>query len=323
MAGSVADGFHGTPQAGRARAYRFGKRGEEGTMKLSVAVAAAVVGASIPLIACAEKAKVPVMAPSVKGTFESKGVSFPVRGVYAYRTTQSFGKETIVNVVVSNAEILAPGFDRWLDRRKAIGKTFEDAETAVVNFEFSLAGEFGGVSYDFGSSNFCGISRDFGMKSTVKLADGRLTGVLSHRAEKLAWDISFDVPIASDDHGRELPAGGREPGKAYLSYAAALKAGDAAALRKVLSPFLSEKLTRAEKDGNVGGFLAWLNEDRVVDTVSVEKGFATRSTRSWSSAAPEVRAGARARPFSKGARRAGTSSRSTWTTTSSSLAPSS
>ena len=240
-------------------------------MKVSFAAAAALMVVSFPLAAAPAAA----LPPEAKGRFESKGLSFEVFGVYAYRTTSGLGKEKVVNVVVSNAGIDASYFDAWLDRGKAFEKKFQDDETAVVNFEFSPDGRFVGVRYDFGSSNYCGFSYEPGMKSTVKLVEGRLRGDLAYRGEKSAWDVSFDVAIASDDHGVALPAGGGEPGDVFLAYSTALKAGDAAALKKILTPPGAEAIARLEKEGSAAKALASMNEDRRLDSVSVQGGVAT------------------------------------------------
>jgi len=247
-------------------------------MKPALAVVPLVLSALVPVTSAW-----PADAPTVvEGSFESQGVKVPIAGAYAFRTTSSAGSDAIINVVVSNggidADLARKLVDPWLDRRLFFEKRYENEETAVINFEFSPDGKFGGVSYQLGSGNGCGFCVSPAMKSTVKLAGGRLAGTLSCKEEGRAWEITLDVGVASDDHGAALPADGGEPAKAYLAYAAALKAGDAAALKKVIVASLAEQMAEAEKKGSIEGFLGFLGEDRWVDTVTVEKGFATPDT---------------------------------------------
>jgi hypothetical protein len=221
-------------------------------------------------------------AQSAKGKFESKGVSVEVGGAYAFRTTSSFGSDKILNVVVSNAGISTQfakkWLDPWLDRRQFFEKRFKDDETAVINFEFTPEGVYQGVSYWLGSSNGCGYCAYGEAKSTVKLVAGRLAGTLSYKGEARSWEIAIDVPVASDDRGAALPAGGGDPGSAYLSYSAALKAGDAAAIKKLIVAPLVENMDKAEKSGELDSFVGMLAGSRYVDTVQVDSGFATAET---------------------------------------------
>jgi hypothetical protein len=84
--------------------------------------------------------------------------------------------------------------------------------------------------------------------------------------------------VASDDHGAALPAGGGQPGKVYLAYAAALKARDAAALKTLMVARRVSAMEQAEKAGELKEFMQSLADDHDMVSVKVGKGFATADT---------------------------------------------
>jgi hypothetical protein len=213
--------------------------------------------------------------PAASGKFTSKDISFPVQGGYAYPSTSSLGKEPIINVVVSNDDVPASVLDPFVDRGKAIQKYVADDRTAVINFEFTPAGKFAGASYHLTSGNGCGYCSGPDMKSTVKLVGGRLVGQLTYKTKDVNWDIALDVAVASDDHGPALPAGGGEPGKAYLAYTAAVKERNTASLKKLLSTWRVERMAKAEKDGQLKDYLDFLTDEHDMKSVKIVKGFAT------------------------------------------------
>ncbi len=213
-----------------------------------------------------------------KGKFESGGISFGVSDAYAFRARSSFGDDQVIQVMVTNAGILEEKIHPWFDRKKAFDHRFKDDETATIYFEFSPKGDYQAVSYYLAPGNGCGYCSSSDVKSTVKLAGGKLAGTFSHQRKDRAWDITLDVPVASDDHGAALPAGGGEPGQAYLAYAAALKARDAAALKKVLLARRAAGMEQAEKANELPDFFAYLDEGRYADSVRVDRGFASADT---------------------------------------------
>lgn len=210
-----------------------------------------------------------------KGTFQSGDITFNVGDAYAYRSTESGTDRAVVTVVVSNVGILEKHIDRWLDRKQVFEKRFKDDQTAAIYFDFSPEGTFRGISYYLNSGNGCGYCSGGDVQSQVKLTGGRLTGPFSYKGKDRSWNITLDVPVAPDNYGAALPAGGGEPGKAYLAFAAAVKGRDAAALKKVLVSRRLQGMAQAEKAGQIEDFLSFVGENRYVDTVRVVKGFAT------------------------------------------------
>jgi hypothetical protein len=230
-------------------------------------VAVAIMGAG--LVEAAES------KPGASGRFESGGVSFAVGDAYAFRGKSSFGDESVIVVALTNATFPREILDQWWDRKQALERKFKgDGDTVLVYFEFSPSGEYQGLSYYLGSGNGCGYCSG-GVQSAVKFTGGKLVGGVKSSGKDRIFDVTLDVPVAGDEHGAALPVGGGDPGKIYLAYHEALKAGDAAAVKKTLDEFLLKQMAKGEQDNDVPGFLAWLGGQRYLDTVKVDKGFAT------------------------------------------------
>jgi len=218
-------------------------------------------------------------APAAKGAagghFDSSGVAWNVNDAYAFRGKSVMGTEDVIVVAITNGGFPREVIDKWWDRRQALEKKFRgaDPDTVLAYLEFSPQGEYKALSYYIGPGNGCGYCSG-GVASTVRLLAGKLVGGLKYKAPDRVFDVTLDVPVAGDDHGPALPAGGGDPGKVYLAYHAALKAGDAAALKKTLDSYMVKEMAKGEASNNVPGFMNWLGGQRYLDTVKVDKGFA-------------------------------------------------
>jgi hypothetical protein len=156
--------------------------------------------------------------------------------------------------------------------RDGIDRRIKDDDTGVVYLEFKPDGEYRGLSYYFARGNGCGYCGG-GVTSTVKLANGRLSGSLKSSDDKPAFDLELDVPIVPDDHGAPLPADGGAPGKAYLAYHEALVKRDAKALRTALSDELRKTLDGATKEGKAAAYMSYLAKEHPSKSVQITKGF--------------------------------------------------
>ncbi len=77
------------------------------------------------------------------------------------------------------------------------------------------------------------------------------------------FSLAFDAAISDAAvRGKRLPAGGGEPGAAYLAYAAALRAGDAAMLRRLMGERARETLPEAADPATLELILSWLRSER-------------------------------------------------------------
>lgn len=211
----------------------------------------------------------------LKGSFSSKGSKFQVGGGVAFTGKSSLDGETpVILVVITNTGLNVDAVADFVDRKRAIEHLVKDDETPIVYLEFAQDGKWRGVSYFFGSGNGCMYCTSE-VKSTVKLANGRLIGSVNGTEKDRPFNVAMDVAVLSDDHGQALPGDGGAPGKAYLAYHAALVKNDASALKGVLSPGNLEVFARAQKNDNLPGYLSFLAEKHPMKSVKVTRGWST------------------------------------------------
>jgi hypothetical protein len=212
------------------------------------------------------------VAPVASGPFKSQQLAMHIKSAMAFRGKSILDKSDVIVVAVTSAEMDSDALAGYVDRRRAIDRRIKDDDTGVVYLEFKPDGKYRGLSYYFARGNGCGYCGG-GVTSTVKLANGRLSGSLKSSDDKPAFDLELDVPIVPDDHGAPLPADGGAPGKAYLAYHEALVKRDAKALRTVLSDELRKTLDGATKEGKAAAYLSYLAKEHPSKSVQITKGF--------------------------------------------------
>ena len=233
------------------------------------------------LLLCLALLSGPVLAAdapdTAKGTFRSKGVTLAAKSAIAYRGKSFLGGDDALIVAVTNARVHADALAEYYDRRRVVEKRIRDEETGVVYFEFRPDGSFRGLSYYFAPGNGCGFCSSE-VASTVKVANGKVTGALKGTEKERPFDISLDVPVMSDDHGAALPADGGAPGAAYLAYHSALVKRDQAALKPLLSADRRNTWIEAEKKGQLAGFVDYLASEHPEKAVRITRGYAKGNT---------------------------------------------
>jgi hypothetical protein len=237
---------------------------EERRMRYSRVCFTTVVFASLWLLL----AVAPVYAADsgrASGEFGSKAISMKITDGYAFRGMPALGgKEKVIIGVVSNQGFVPAAIDEYWDRRLALERYYKDEKTGLVYFEFGLDGRYRGLSYYFAPENGCGYCADPEVQSTVRLAEGRLTGKLIFPKGKdpNRWfDVSLNIPVSTDDHGKPQGPGGGDPGKAYLAYHRALSGKDEQAIKPLLSEERRATWAGSEKKGSGQQFLKFLRED--------------------------------------------------------------
>src|SRR5512140_738540 len=216
---------------------------------------------------------VPADDATAKGFFKSGSVEMPVTSAFAFRGRDLLSSERPALIVaISHAKFAAPVVAVYTDRKRAIDRRFKDDETAVVYLSFTPEGAWRGLSYYFGPGNGCGFCTG-DVKASVKIANGRVSGSVRGAEKERSFDVTLDVPVASDDHGAALPPDGGEPGKAYLAYHAALVKGDEPVIKSLLPPDRREQWDKAQKSGNLPKFLNYLRDEHGLRSVKVGKGW--------------------------------------------------
>ncbi|MEO8484834.1 MAG: hypothetical protein ABI585_00710 [Betaproteobacteria bacterium] len=212
------------------------------------------------------------IADTGDGVFESRGFSMPVASALAFRGKALIDKTDTIVVAISNGDFIADFFANFHDRRRAVQQRMSSPELAIVYLEFKPDGAYRGLSYYFGKNNGCGYCGG-GVTSTVKLVQGKLVGTLKMKDESRTMDVKLDVPILSDDHGAPLPAGGGEPGVAYLAYHDALVKRDAKAVRSVMSKENGGYLDSATKKGKADAEMRSMAKEHPEKSVRIVQGW--------------------------------------------------
>lgn len=209
-------------------------------------------------------------ARQATGKFESKNWTFEPFGAYAYPDKVGLDDAPGIVVAVSNFSFDTAFFDRYWDRSHAIETYQKNDETLVAYLQFSRSGAYQGLTYSFGSGDGCGFCFDGSVKAAVKVEKGRIHGRATFAGEpgELNFDVEFDVPVAGSDFGRELPAGGGDPGKAYLGYHKAISALDRAAAK----PYFSDKV-QADYPEHADEILQAFRRDHPDTSAAIERGF--------------------------------------------------
>jgi hypothetical protein len=186
------------------------------------------------------------------GMFASAKRKLDLDGAYAFwGHSTAPSHEEVIKVAVSNAGFTEGFFDDWYDRETAIDKIFVDDDAKVVYFEFDPSGKYRGLSYFFASGDNCGYCYDSAVQSSVRAANGHLKGKLTFKRANArpTFDVDLDVAMPEKERRDALPAGGGEPGRAYLAYHKALNANDKRGAYALLSTKTRALWDKFEKKG--------------------------------------------------------------------------
>lgn len=213
------------------------------------------------------------------GEFTNRGFTMPVGSSIAYRGKSLLDKEDVIFVVISNGYFDPKWTGAFVDRTRMIEKRWITDRNAVVYLEFKPDGAYKAHHFYFKSGNGCGYcAGNMGVASTVKVANGRIAGTLKIKDNEKNADLKIDTPILSDDHGPALPAGGGEPGKAYMAYHEALITGQPAKIRPTLSKENGKDLDEAVKKGRAPDMVRQFTEEHPTKSVTILRGWSKGDT---------------------------------------------
>lgn len=194
-------------------------------------------------------------APSASGTCKYKDSKIEIRDGYVFQEPDPFDatkKRTVI--AISSAP---------LDRAKLAAA--KDVARELTSQAFSgdgsqvklTLGEGGVTSLNAYLPPGTSLSRSGTSFGELKLArnDAKgLTGtfqVVAKEANEISCTVSFDLDFVAPKPAlpsKPLAAGGGAPGKAYLSYVAAMKAGDVDALAKLMPKARAQMMLAHRKD---------------------------------------------------------------------------
>lgn len=217
--------------------------------------------------------------PTGSGEFTAYGITMPVVSSLAYRGKSLLDKEEVIIVVLSNGRLDPKWTGGYFDRTRMIEKRWITDRNAAVYLEFRPDGRYKAHHYYFGSGKGCGYcAGNLGVTSTVKLANGRIAGTMTIKDNEKAADFKIDTAILSDDHGPVLPAGGGEPGKAYMAYHEALITGQPTKIRPTLSKENGKDLDDAVKRGKAADMVGQFTEEHPTKSVKILRGWSQGDT---------------------------------------------
>jgi hypothetical protein len=220
-----------------------------------------------------------VAAETARGSFKSQNLGMTIKSALAFPGKSLLDQTPVIVVAVTSAEMDTDGLATYYDRRRAIDRRVKDNDTGVVFIEFKPTGSYRGYSFYFARGNGCGYcSGNMGITTTVKVANGRLAGLLKGVDTDRNFDITLDIPVRSDDHGAPLPPDGGAPGKAYIDYHKALVKRDANALRTVLSEDVRRIQADATKEGKAAAYMNYLGKEHPTQSVNITKGWSNGKT---------------------------------------------
>lgn len=239
-------------------------------------LSAGVVGAALVAGFAPAQAAEPVTGD---GEFTSRGLTMPVASSVAYRGKSLLDKQDVIVVAISNSHFDLPWMALFHDRTRLIEKRFAGSNTAVVHLEFRPDGSYKAHSFHFKSGNNCGYcAGNLGVTSTVKIAGGRIAGTLRIKDTDKNADVKIDTPILSDDHGPALPAGGGEPGKAYMAYHEAMVTGVPAKVLPHLSKANGKYIDEAVKKGRSAQIMKVYAKEHPDKSVKIVRGWSKGDT---------------------------------------------
>lgn len=215
-----------------------------------VIVAAALAAIAVP-------APVLSAAPDI-GVFTWNKTRLKMLDAYAYKGPDAFdAKKQVTVVTVSTVKFDRTKIDGALDRESAINEQAREGKGTVIQLVFEADGSLHNLNAQIRTpEGYQSISTSGTLKAALKANTaqriaGRVQsgGTQTFSKDKYSYDFTFDIAIAPDlPPGDPLPAGGGEPGKAYVAMVAALQKGDVVKLAQYWPKDKADAMLAARKD---------------------------------------------------------------------------
>jgi hypothetical protein len=211
-------------------------------------------------------------APTVSGTLTLDGKDYKIQQIKAETAENPFD-ENKKDVVLTLTDVPAPadGSDLWdlAEKGKIHGLIIAiDEEKQPHRMTIlGVAQQSGNSVCDFEATKF-----------DTKMVEGRLFLKEPNESfgHKYQFDVKFStpvtdtvVPVVDENTGKPLPAGGGEPGAAYLAYDKAVASGDLAAMKKFAA---DEKTKKQMSDPKAKEMLEMMKAMRATN-IKIVKGF--------------------------------------------------
>jgi hypothetical protein len=158
----------------------------------------------------------------MKGKFTGSSWNFELGTAYAFPSEMLLDDGKGIVLALTNQGLNTDWLTGWVDRRwvldNMVANQNDDDRVLVAYVGFHPDGKLEGFSWYFASGDGCGFCSSGSIQSTVKVANGRLEGTIKGEEDGYAIDLELDIPVQGEFPGQPLPAGGGDPGKAYLAF---------------------------------------------------------------------------------------------------------
>jgi hypothetical protein len=202
----------------------------------------------------------------MKGKFTGATWNFELGTAYAFPSQRLIGDEPGIVLALTNQGLNVDWLNGWVDRRwvldNLVANQDDDNRVLVAYVGFHPDGRLDGFTWYFASGDGCGFCSSGDIRSTVKLAGGRLRGKIQGEEDDYAIDVEIDVPVQAPHMGKSLPAGGGEPAAAYLAFRDALYSDEPAGAHDMLDLEWKEIL-KDQTPEQLQGFYAELASEKV------------------------------------------------------------
>ncbi len=212
------------------------------------------------------------------GTLFQNGKQIALTSAYAFRGPDPFEKtQQITTVVFADKPIDAAAADAANDRAEAIDEQLRKNGATRVDLNLESDGSVQNVNIQAPGSSSSQSGSGWYTLKLVRNDATRVEGSFrsNDEADKKSghfYDLKFALAIAGPpDPGVALPAGGGEPGEAYLAYQAALQKGDIDALAKTMTHERSAELLAHRNDADFKTMFAFIQQS-ALHTAKIVKG---------------------------------------------------
>ena len=203
------------------------------------------------------------------GTFRKGTNKLTMKYVCAYRLPARSGQAT--KVYLTSHPLSCADFDGMFDPDSSISSKMREANGGLVRITINEDGSEAGLYLDMNnpsdSFNVSG-SGDFAVTANT---DKRIEGSWATKGPQEFFDKTFEFKmnwaadvLAGAVTGTALPAGGGDPGKAYLAYVNAVNKKDHKSLKKMLPQNRAESVYASEGSDYFEDSFKWYRESELV-----------------------------------------------------------
>ncbi len=209
---------------------------------------------------------------TASGSFRFGGSELAVERAYAFWVAEETPQARRAIVLLTDRPIDAEAAAVALDPSAAAREELDAAAGGLVEIAVTAEGEAASIAFWQADPPAAFTAVPAGSFELTVFGEERIAGSwqlapgAAAESAEASFSLLFDSPISEAPvRGKVLPAGGGEPGEAYLAYAAALRAGDVEVLRRLLGERAEEALPRDADAATLGVLVSLLRGGRPLE----------------------------------------------------------